>query len=236
MKIAIVEDDAKSAKLLRDFIVRYQKARDTVFVIKEFATGLDLVSNYTADYDIVFMDIMMPFMDGMETAKALRELDNTVALIFVTNMAQMAVKGYEVNALDFLIKPVTYFDFALKMDKAISRMTKREQHFLYAKTAVGLAKIALSDIYFVEVSGRYVTLHTTNGEVELHRSMKSVENELSAYKFIRCDNSYLVNLAYVTRIDKNSAFVAGIEIPVSRAKRKKFLDALTIYLGKNING
>lgn len=236
MKIAIVDDEASGRELFRGFIERYQKVHGTVFAVSEFKDGLDFISNYTADYDVVFMDIKMPFMNGMETAKKLRTLDSSVALIFVTNMAQYAVKGYEVNALDFLIKPVTYFDFALKTDKALAHIAKREKSVLCVKTAVGIAKVVVSDIYYVEVSGRYVTLHTVSGAIEMHESMKNVEQQLSGDKFIRCDNSFLVNLAYVTRIDANSAIVAGREIPVSRAKRKKFMDALTIYLGKNING
>ena len=236
MKIAIVDDEAASTELIRGFIGKYQKAHGTMFAVAEFKDGLDFISNYSADYDIVFMDIKMPFLNGMETAKTLRTLDKAVALIFVTNMAQFAVKGYEVDALDFLLKPVTYFDFALKMDKALVYLAKREKSVLCVKTAVGIAKIVVSDIYYVEVKGRYVTLHTAGGAVEMHESMKNVEQELANEKFLRCDNSFLVNLAYVTRIDANSALVAGKQIPVSRAKRKKFMDALTIYLGKNING
>lgn len=235
MKIAIVEDDPKSMKLLRGFIAKYEKARGIVCGISEFGNGLDFISNYTADYDIVFMDIVMPFMNGLDIAKALRKLDRSVALIFVTNMSQLAVRGYEVNALDFLVKPVTYVDFSLKMDRASEYISRAEKHYLCAKTEMGLQKVAVSDIYYVEVAGRYVTLHTAGGAVEMHKSMKSIEQELMPYRFFRCDNSFLVNLAYVTKIEKNSAVVAEKTIPVSRAKRKKFMDALTIYIGKNIN-
>ena len=147
----------------------------------------------------------------------------------ITHMAKFAIKGYEVDAAGFLLKPLSYTEFALKMDKIVPRLNRRETDTLCVKMDIGMAKIYISDIFYVKVEGRYVSLHTHGNIIPLHKSMKEVETLLERYKFVCCDNSYLVNLAHVSFIGKNTAIVAGEEIPVSRAKRKKFLDALTVY-------
>ena len=232
MKVAIVEDEVQSQEILKRCLDKYARAHNIIMESVVFKSGLDLVSEYAADYDVIFMDIMMSFMDGIETAKVLRKLDERVPLIFVTNMPKFAIKGYEVDALGFLIKPVSYADFAQKMDKVVTRLNKSEKQALCVKLDIGIAKVFISDIIYVKVDGRYVCLHTANGDLTMRKPLKEVEKILENYKFVRCDNSYLVNLSYVTSIGKNSATVAREEIPVSRAKRKKFTDALTIYLGK----
>ncbi len=232
MKVAIVEDEEQSQELLKGYLAKYGKIHNLIFNVVVFKNGLDLVSEYSADYDLIFMDIVMSFMDGIETAKVLRKLDKNVSLVFVTNMAKFAIKGYEVDAAGFLVKPFTYTEFALKMDKIIARMTKRESDAFCIKLDIGLAKVYISDIIYVRVEGRNVSLHTFNGDMVMRKPMKDVEKLLENHKFVRCDNSYLVNLAFVTSIGKTSAIVAGEEVPVSRAKRKKFMDALTLYLGK----
>ncbi len=232
MKVAIVEDEEQHREILKKYLARYAKEHDLLINPVVFKNALDLISEYTADYDIIFMDIMMSFMDGLEATKIIRKLDKTVALVFVTNMAKFAIKGYEVDAAGFLLKPLSYTEFALKMDKIVPRLNRRETDTLCVKMDIGMAKIYISDIFYVKVEGRYVSLHTHGNIIPLHKSMKEVETLLERYKFVRCDNSYLVNLAHVSFIGKNTAIVAGEEIPVSRAKRKKFLDALTVYLGK----
>lgn len=232
MKIAIVDDEEQSRALLKEYIEKYAAGRNMVVEVVLFKNGLDLVSEYTADYDIIFMDIVMSFMDGIAIAKTLRKLDRTVALVFVTNMAKFAIKGYEVDAAGFIIKPFTYAAIASRLDKIIARLPRREADTLCVKQEIGLAKVFISDIIYVKVEGRYVSLHTVEGDMIMRKPMKDVEKMLEKYKFVRCDNSYLVNLKYVSAIGKNSAVVAGEEIPVSRAKRKKFLDAFTVYLGR----
>lgn len=232
MKVAVVEDEEQSRELLKGYLDRYAEEHNLVINVISFKNGLDLVSEYTADYDIIFMDIMMSFMDGIEATKVIRKLDKMVAIIFVTNMAKFAIKGYEDDAAGFLIKPLSYTEFSIKMDKVVSNMSRRVTDTICVKLDIGLAKVFISDIIYVKVDGRYVSLHTSGGDITMRKPMKDVEKMLEKYKFVRCDNSYLVNLEYVSCIGKNSAKVAGEEVPVSRSKRKKFLDALTVYLGK----
>ena len=236
MKIAIVDDENESMNTLCGYVEQFGKEENAAFSIIKFCTGIDFISEYTADYDIIFMDIRMPLMSGMETARRLRTLDESVPLIFVTNLEKYAVKGYEVNAFDFLVKPVSYYAFKTKFARAVQSAKKHKGRELCVKTDVGVAKVNVKDIFYAEVTGRYVTLHTKQGNLEFKRSMKDTEEILKEDGFVRCDNSFLVNLSYVTNIDKQSAMVAGDSVPVSRARRKFFINALTLFAGNDFYG
>ena len=107
-RIAIVEDEDACARLLEDYIRRYGETAGDAFRTDRFPNGLEFIENYRPVYDVILMDIRMPLVDGMEAARRLRAQDEETALIFVTNMAQYAIKGYEVQALDFMLKPVQY--------------------------------------------------------------------------------------------------------------------------------
>ena len=116
--IAVVEDDSSASQQIQNYLSLYQKGNEQEFSVTVFADGLSILEDYHPTWDIILMDIEMPLMDGMTAAKRIRELDQSVIIIFITNMAKYAIKGYEVGALDFVLKPVSYFAFSLKITKA----------------------------------------------------------------------------------------------------------------------
>ena len=113
--IAVVEDDSSASQQIQNYLSLYQKENEQEFSVTVFADGLSILEDYHPIWDIILMDIEMPLMDGMTAAKCIRELDQSVIIIFITNMAKYAIKGYEVGALDFVLKPVSYFAFSLKI-------------------------------------------------------------------------------------------------------------------------
>ena len=135
--IAIVEDDKKSAKILQDYILRYSEEKQEPLAVECFENGLNFISDYKASCDIALMDIEMPHMNGLDTARKLREFDSQIPLIFITNMAQYAINGYEVQALDFMVKPIEYFNFSLKLDKAIRICKKLHGYQIYVPSEQG---------------------------------------------------------------------------------------------------
>lgn len=173
----------------------------------------------------------MPMLDGMQAARLLRQKDNKVALVFVTTMRQYAVQGYEVDACDFLVKPVTYPEFALKFTRILTKVpqpdTGRE---VFLKTENSFVRLSSRDILYVEVKGHYCIYHTANGEYRRYQTMKSAASSLPADSFARCNNYLLVNLAHVSRMDGMEVHVGGAVLPVSYPRRKAFADAMAKYM------
>lgn len=231
IKIALIDDDDNFVEQINQFINRFKQETGTECVLSRYTNGMDFVSDYNPIYDIIFLDIEMPMMDGMETAMRLRQMDQDVPIIFVTNMMQMAIKGYEVKALDFMVKPITYINFAQKLKKAIAYVRLNYNHNVVLKTQDGFKKMPIRDVKYVEVFGHSLIYHTQQGDIQVRGVLSQVESELESYSFLRCSNCFLVNLRYVENFTPTSVEIDGVELPISRRKKKEFTEGLTDYLG-----
>lgn len=230
-RIAIVEDYPESREKLKQYIERYQDEHDLVIQCREFSNGLNFVSDYTADYDVIFMDIEMPHMDGMTAAKKIRKVDENVCLIFVTNLSQYAIEGYEVHALDFVVKPVNYQNFAMKLEKALEYCKRFKVREYVINDGSGIVRINIEDLYYVEVIDHVLIYHTKQGDFQERNSLNIKEKELEAYGFARCNKSFLINMRHATAIYGNEVIVHGIPIAIGRIKRKEFMNKLTEFMG-----
>lgn len=233
MRIAIVEDQDKSAELLLDYIQRYEREKDCRFETIRFTDGLSFISDYKADIDVIFMDIEMPHLDGMAAAQKLRELDENVCLIFVTNLASYAIKGYEVSAMDFMVKPVRYFSFAMKLDRAIRIRNRCAKAEMVLPSKNDPKRLSLDDILYIEVKNHTLIYHTVDSRTATVRgTMSGVEKQLSSQGFARCSNSYLVNLSKVFSVQKNTVVLIKEELPISRTQKAEFMRALAEFVGE----
>lgn len=231
MKIAIVEDEVQCADLLICYIKQFQEENGYHFDVKCFKSGLEFMDT-PEGFDLVFMDIAMPHINGMETAREMRKKGNGCSLIFVTQMAQYAIEGYEVDAMDFLLKPVEYFNFSLKLKKAIRFYESRQKHLISVPIEDGEVYVPVDDIYCVEVMGHSVIFHTNKQIFESRKcTLKTYEQQLIDKGFVRCNYSYLVNLKYVTRCSGDVIIVGGEELHISRNRKKGFMKALADYIG-----
>ena len=128
-RIAIVEDEAAVREQLAGYVQRYTRQYGTPFEVTEFADGMEILENYRPQFDIIFLDVEMKHLDGMETARRIRERDGGVLIVFITNMAQYAIRGYAVGALDYVLKPVPYFAFSQQLRKAEEQLRRHEEYF-----------------------------------------------------------------------------------------------------------
>ncbi|MDY0074925.1 MAG: LytTR family DNA-binding domain-containing protein [Acholeplasmataceae bacterium] len=229
--IAIVEDSVQSRETLNNYLERYTKDNQHEFNIFHFADGDEIVSDYEAKYDIIFLDIEMKRLDGMTTAQKIRSFDSDVIIIFITNMAQYAISGYSVGALSFLLKPLPYFAFSQELTKSIERLSNRKHKAILLSTENGVIKINSHDIMYIESFGHDLIIHTTGETYTKRGTIKRVEEELAGVQFYRCNNGYLVNLAYVQGVKDDEVIIGSYRLKISRPRKKKFMEALTQYIG-----
>lgn len=231
IRIAVVEDEPVFARQMQEHLERYQKERGENLRITLFSDGDEIVEKYSGEYDIIFMDVQMQFLDGMKTAEIIRQLDSEVIIIFITNMPQYAIKGYAVGAMDYVLKPLSYFALSQRLDKAISRMRKREKRYLMISTAGEVRKVDVSQLYYVESQNHSLVFHTREGDFIASGTMRQMENTLAeGGSFFRCNKGCLVNLEYVEAIRDHCAIVNGVTLPISRGKKSAMMEALTNYV------
>ena len=231
-RIAIVEDEAAVREQLTGYVQRYTRQYGTPFEVSAFASGVEILEEYRPVYDIIFLDVEMPHLDGMETARRIRTLDSDVLLIFITNMAQYAIRGYAVGALDYVLKPVNYYQFCTKLSRAIQRVQRRRGGQVVLQLAGGgIQLLDTADIYYLETHSRMLYYHTSKGEFAARASLQSAEKQLAEYHFVRCNQCYLVNLAYVKGIENDFALVKNDRLEISRRQRTAFLTAVASYMG-----
>ena len=174
IKIAIVEDEAMYAKQLEEFLHQYEAENHEAFDITIYSDGDQIVNKYKSQFDIILMDVEMKFMDGMSAAEEIRKMDSEVVIIFITNMAQYAIRGYAVDALDYVLKPVSYFAFSQRLNRAIERMKKREEKVIMVNIKGGMVRINIANIYYIESQGHTLILHTILGDYETTGKMKDL--------------------------------------------------------------
>ncbi len=228
--IEIVEDDAADLAHLVDCLRQYEREKGESFSIQTFSHPSDFFAAHRSDCDLVFLDIELPAINGVDVARQLREMDSVVTLIFITNMEQYAIRGYEVDALDFVVKPIHYYRFSSMMRKALRAIARRGEKEIILQSSGAIVRLRASQIYYVEIRDHLLIYHTDQGRFELWGKLSDVESELGGYHFVRCSNSHLVNLRHVISVEGGSVNVAGNILPISQRRRKAFYASVTNYL------
>ena len=231
-RIALVDDEAACVEQLRQYIAQYGQEHGEQFEVFAFSDGSEILDRYEPRYDVILLDIELPKVSGMEAAEAIRSQDDNVVLMFITNMAQYAIRGYSVGALDFIMKPVSYYTFQMKFARVLERVVKRRNEDILLTLPDRIQRVGVRDITYVEVQDHMLHYHLRQGEEYVLRgTLQNAEKQLAPYHFAKCNHWYIVNLAHVEQVRRDRVVVAGHELEISRRARTAFLNALTDYMG-----
>ncbi|MDO4804243.1 MAG: LytTR family DNA-binding domain-containing protein [Lachnospiraceae bacterium] len=234
IKIAIVEDEDLYVKVLSEFLDRFQAESGTAICSERFRDGDEIVENYDGSYDIILMDIQMKFMDGMSAAEEIRKRDRDVIIMFITNRTDYAIRGYEVDALDYIVKPVNYFAFARKLERAIGRIPQDKDAVITLNIPQGIRKIRIDDIFYAESEGHNLVYHTVHGDYKIRQKMSEAEEELGRHGFFRSNKGYLVNMRHVDGVQDGCCLLAGQRLLISRSRKAEFMAAMADYIGSMV--
>lgn len=222
---------------------RYGKENHIEVKFTSYGSGSQLLLNFQKrKFDIIFLDVSMPDLSGFETAKRIRNVDENVSIVFCTSYYTISnvSKGFEVDADDFLSKPLLYKKVENILNKIYKKKLLCADEKLFLKCQDGLITLQLSDIIYIHTRNKLLILYTINGEVQNNQRMSELEKRLSKRMFFRCHNSYMVNFDYVEGLKNDHVLVKCnnqqlIEIPVSKYKKEEFLQAFAGYVGYQSN-
>lgn len=241
LNIAICEDDKVDREKLRVYIEEVLKQKSEKGIIEGYsiyqysnAEEMQLTLE-NIRYDIVFLDMYMDQMTGIELAKQLREIDKKVLIIFVTSSSEFAIEGYTVRAFHYLLKPLTKMMTAEIVKSAINHRLETEGRYFLFPTEKDLVKINLNDVYFIECTTRKTLVRTKDDRFICNYSINAMEEKLENMGFVRCHRSFIIHLKYIKSF-KQSIIVMenGEEVFLSKYKQKEVKEKLHEYLGGQI--
>ena len=234
INVALLEDEEQERRITEEMLARFFKEINAEYEVTCFADAGSFLAHGTGykDFQLLLMDIILPGerYNGIDLAREVRKANRDIAIMFITKTVQFAINGYEVDAVDYVVKPLIYEDFALKLKKAMRYILLHTEKFIVLNTKDGTERIGESRIYYIEVMLHYLIVHTKKGDFTVRGSMKNIMGMLSA-SFARSSNSYIVNLRHVDGIKDNVVTVHGVPVPVTKSYKADFLRAFNAYNG-----
>lgn len=233
IRIAIVDDEEECRN---DLVKALKKCFDKIpesFEYQEFASGEEFLKKYTNTFDVIFLDIEMSEINGMNVAHKIRKRNDFVIIVFVTRLISYAIEGYSVGAFDYVLKPFDEIEFNIKMQKILKKLEKSElERSILIKTNYKDKIVKLKDIKYVEVIGHNILFHTKDETISSWGTLNDVITQINSESFASCNRCYYVNFNYVTGIEGLNLYLDNDIIQISRYKKNEFLNSLAKYLGK----
>ena len=242
IRIGIVDDEKQERDQLKQALARFSAENGTELNVQEFDCAAVYLAAQDRDFDILYLDIDMPQMSGMELAEKIRETDQDVILIFCTNLQQFALNGYSVGALGFIVKPIQWYSFHMYLTRALKALQKRAGQkvtpsHIVVKDGTVTRLLDATEIAYVEVRQHDLlyNLCSEDGKTEIIKnrgSMQELAAQLTPYGFVRCSASYLVNLRRITAVSRMNVYVGGAALPIGRTYKDAFTEAFSRYMAK----
>lgn len=229
INIAVVDDDDQEAKKLKDCLEQFASQNHLQLQITYFPDAAMLLDSYKANYDLIFLDIMLPHISGMEAAKRLRRVDHSVTIVFVTNTAQYAIEGYSVDAFDYILKPINDHAFDLKLKRILSHLGSKIEDRIPIRAEGGTTNLQLRKICYIEVEGHYLNWHTLDGVYRSLGPLKNIDRQLPE-SYCAISRWYVVNMQHVHSVIGDDVLIGDEKLRIGRSYKQKFLQAYAEYM------
>lgn len=233
INIAIVDDEEVQVELLEKYVKTWANKKDIRIITEAFYNGESFQFSWSMDktYDVLLLDIEMPGINGVELAKKIRKEDNLINIIFITAITDYIGEGYDVEAINYLIKPIDEKKLYECLDKAFEKTPKEEKIILIEEQGE-IHRILEKDILYIESFGHNVEINTVDKKYNIRKNIGTIEKELEDNNFVRCHRSYIVGLQHIKKIGKSGLELdSGETIPVSRRQYVNTNKAFIQYYG-----
>lgn len=225
-KCIIIDDEPLAIKLLSSYVEKI----DELSLLESFSNPIEAI-NYIKqnEVNLIFLDIQMPELNGMDFAKL---VDQNTKIIFTTAYPDYAVEGFELKALDYLVKPISFPRFAASVDRiksssqSIPSTKLEEANHIFVKTEYRLQRLNLDDIYYLKGMGDYCQIVYKEGQIMTLENMKSLEQRMNPFKFVRIHKSYIVAIDQIEFVERNRVKLNDAYLPISATYEQNFKDRL----------
>lgn len=234
IRIAVVENELNVAQNDIVLLERYAKENSLSLETSIFQNGYEFL-DAEEEFDAVLMDIDMPGLNGMEVAEKLREKNKTIDIIFTTNLPQFAVDGYKVQALDFVIKPVTFPNLSFAMEKVVEKKRNIVNGSFFLRIGGFARRIHNEEVLYIEMVNHYIVLHETDMEpVRIRGSLKMIDDLLNPEIFVKINSGIIINISKVSSFENGLVLMEdGSNLPLSRSHKKEFAVRLAEFYGNS---
>ena len=235
MKIAICEDNIDEFNIIHKYIMNWADENNININVDKFQSAESFLFEWTDynKYDVIFLDIKMKKISGIELSNLIREKNKSIDIVFTTGIFDYALHGYKVDAIQYLLKPIKQDDIHLCLNKVLNRIehSNNLSQFMVIQTSKEIIKLNYDEIYYFDMFSPNIIIYTLKDKIILRKAISDIEKDIKCNSFIRCHRSYIVNLKYVKSISKNTIILEnGINIPLSRNKYKEVNNYFIKYL------
>lgn len=221
VSIALCDDEEVMLNILKEKIVNHMKKTFFCYTITTFYSAEQLLAS-KMNFDILFLDIQMEKLNGIEAAKLYRKKNKNTSIVFITISKEYVFEAFDVEAVNYLLKPLSDKKFSQTFARIIQKLIKTQEQYLAIQQGKIFRKIKCSDILYAEVVKRKIYLHLIKETIDYYETIEHLAKQLPTY-FYRCHRSYLINLNYIKCYKENNVILENNEyIPVSRLRQQEF--------------
>lgn len=231
INIGICDDELHYRVNIKDMLGDILSTYSINYKIYEFSSGEELLSNYPKDLDILIMDIQMKIINGMDTARKIREFDQNLEIIFMTSFSEFMQEGYEVKSYRYILKPISERKISRNILPCINEIMKKKNNYLTINVKNYVDRIKIDSIVYIETDRPNILIYTNDNKYTTKMSISKIDKILREHGFFRCHNSYIVNLKLVESMNSNTLKIGEKYIPISKYRVKELKLALTNILG-----